>query len=270
MSEIITSSDAILSRFNELFCVCVVSTSRAENVPKISAKVHASVSGKIPIYFFVSRGEGKSYKLFGAENVIECERNICSARNDAFLFAKKQDKNCLQVSDDLGSIHIYDYEINSFRKTNFVEAGLELFINMISYGCMLAGVAITSNKLNFQPKKDNSKDCVNKLIVNDMIVLSKENEILYDVDAFLKEDYDMFVLQNIKYGSVARVDKIVCNFPHRENKGGANTYRIKETEVKQNEYVMRKHPMIIIPHTKREGQVSIDYKQLINKCNETN
>lgn len=232
------------------FIITCISTQRAENVPHIKKHFRHN-----DIVFFVSKGEGKSYKMFGADEVIECERNICDARNKAFLYAKERDAFCVQTSDDLKSISMV---INGKKhKCGTYDAIIDIKNMMISKGSMLGGVSITDNILNY--KKDWS---YNKLIVNDLIIISPKNEILYDTSAYLKEDYDMFIMQMKRYGVVVRGDKFLCNYPHRQNKAGANTYRTYETEKKQNEYVMNKHKGLIIPHNRRDNQISINYKLL--------
>lgn len=232
------------------YVITCISTQRAENVPHIQRHFPES-----EIVFFISKNESKSYKMYGAKEVFECERNICSARNAAFMYAKSLGKYCVQTSDDLQAISVVE---NGKKKKCTAYDAIEDMINeMERSSCLLSGVSITDNLLNY--KKDYSYD---KLIVNDLIVLSPQNEILYDTGAFLKEDYDMFILQMQRYKKVLRADKFLCRFPHRENKAGANTYRTYETEKKQNEYVMNKHPHYIIPHNRRDNQVSINYKKL--------
>jgi len=239
------------------FILTCISTQRAENVPKIQSKFNNQ-----EIVFFVSKNEGKSYKMFGAKEVIECERNICDARNKAFLYAKERGKYCVQTSDDLVSISVV--KNNKKEKIDPLVAIQDMIEMMESKSAVLCGVSITDNILNY--KKDWSFD---KLIVNDLIVLSPKNEILYDELAFLKEDYDMFVMQMQKYGVVVRADKYLCNYPHRQNKAGANSYRTYETEKKQNEYVMQKHKGLVIPHNRRDNQISINYKFLYENISNT-
>jgi hypothetical protein len=232
------------------FIICVVSTQRAENVPAI--KKHFP---NRELVFFVSKNEGTSYKMFGATNVIECDRNICDARNKAFLYCKEQNKYCVQTSDDLKGISVV---INKKKhKITTIEAINDIINKMCETGAKICGVAITDNILNY--KEDWRYD---KLIVNDLIVIAPDNELLYDNGAFLKEDYDMFILQMKRYGIVLRADKYLCRFPHRENKGGGNTYRTYDTEKKQNDYVIEKHSGLIIPHNRRENQISVNYKKL--------
>lgn len=232
------------------YIVCVISTQRAENVPAIK-KFYPNND----LVFFVSKNEGLSYKRFGATNVIECERNISAARNEAFLYCKQRDKYCVQTSDDMKGIAC----VKDRKKVNCTttEAIEDMIGKMKETGAMISGVAITDNILNY--KQDWRLD---KLIVNDLIILSPSNEILYDEAAHLKEDYDMYVMQMQKYKVILRADKYMCRFPHRENKAGANTYRTYSVEKAQNEYVMKKHAGIVVAHSRRDNQVEINYKKL--------
>jgi hypothetical protein len=232
------------------YIVCVISTQRAENVPQIQKFYPDS-----ELVFFVSKNEGLSYKKFGAKQVVECERNISIARNEAILYCQQRGKYCVQTSDDLRGIAVV--KNGKKEKCTTYEAIEDMIATMQETGAKLCGVAITDNLLNY--KVDWRKD---KLVVNDLIVIAPDNELLYDRDAHLKEDYDMFVMQMQKYGIVLRADKYMCRFPHRENKAGANTYRTYELEKLKNEYVMAKHEGIIVPHSRRENQVEINYKKL--------
>jgi hypothetical protein len=75
----------------------------------------------------------------------------------------------------------------------------------------------------------------------------------------LKEDYDMSIKELIYTGGVLRADKFLCNFPHRENAGGANTYRDESTEGQATKKLLAKWGRFLKMNPKRPGQVLLNY-----------
>jgi hypothetical protein len=232
-----------------IYCACI-STGRAKNVKTLEERTGLKFT------YFTKSGESEAYTKNGASNVVEVDGNICKARNVAI--SEAGGKICLQVSDDYRRT-MKAFMINGVKKKkeiSFLKA-IELMLkNMVASGSDYCGVATTSNILNY-----NGKGCeLDKLIVNDCVMMG--GKMNFDESADLKEDYDMFVRQVRSGAHVLRLNCLLMDFPHRENDGGANTYRTTEREDICNRYVMRKHEGIIVPHVRRKGQVQINYKQL--------
>ena len=244
----------MLNKKHNIFVACI-SSGRPECYEKIT-----SFTGEA-ITFFTRKGEREQYKSFGAKNIVEVDGNIVKARNTAILMAKKLNVPCLQLSDDLRAIKIaYKNEEGKIKRawSTFDEILPILLQEMLSHGADYVGVGITDNALNY---KENFF-MYNKLIVNDFVICG--GEVMFDEKADLKEDYDMFIRQIRDYGNVVvRADNILCTFPHRDNTGGANSYRSEEYEAKCNQYIMDKHKGLIIPHKRRPNQVEICYKKLL-------
>jgi hypothetical protein len=237
--------------------VAVISYKRPENVLKIQ-----KILG--PCTFYVNFGESEVYLNAGAMAVIECGTNICQARNRAIKDAHSVNLPSIQVSDDLKSlkqVSIYDpissEENKIVRKVEDVtfEHVCRTMLNELertryTYG----GVAVTTNRLNYTGE-DFSYD---KLIVCDLVCIMPGNEG-FDEDMALKEDYDMTIRELINTGGVVRCNQFLCDFPHRDNKGGANTYRNTESEQTATDKLYTKWGRLIKKHTTREGQIALNY-----------
>tara|TARA_R100000655_G_scaffold10525_1_gene25186 strand:+ start:825 stop:1565 length:741 start_codon:yes stop_codon:yes gene_type:complete len=236
----------------DIYCSCI-STNRPDNVRDLEDKTG------IKFTYYTKQGETEAYVKGGASKVVEVDGNICMARNKAIDDAKG--KVCLQMSDDFkkvslvrGGNGVYNKEI-----VTFVEALKIMVEGFRKIEGSYAGTAITDNIFYYTGKQVQQ----NKLIVNDCILL--DGKMKFDEKADLKEDYDMFITQVKAGNKVLRFNLILMTFPHRGNKGGANDYRTTEREKKCNEYVLRKHYGILRPHSRRENQLEINYKELFKK-----
>jgi len=252
----------------KFFCA-VISHKRPENIPHIFATVG-------PCTFYVNEGERKAYleclisfKIRNCE-VKECHSNICHARNQAIVDASRLKLPCIQVSDDLKGIKQVALLANGKRIQNDIkfEQAVDILLGEMERTCFLyGGVAVSSNALNY----NGTNFSYDKLIVNDLICIRsgsvgrnmiKHEAPLFDENIPLKEDYDMSLGQLINCGGVVRCDSILCNFPHRENKGGANTYRTPKEEAAMTLRLKKKWGAFIKDNPKRPGQVLLNYPLL--------
>lgn len=241
--------------------IAVISHKRPFNVQKIK-----EIIGECT--FFVNTGEKQTYLDAGAKYVIECGENICQARNTAIREARKYNLPSIQVSDDLRSLKKVQLKegkhIVEEVKFEFV---CETMLNELkTKNYVYGGVAVTTNRLNYTGE-DFSYD---KLIVCDLIcVMPSKYE--FDENMALKEDYDLTITQLIEVGGVVRCNQFLCDFPHRDNKGGANTYRDNETEQVATEKLYEKWGFCIKKHATREGQISLNYQEInLKKGGQTN
>lgn len=247
--------------------ISVISHNRPNNVQKITELIGDCT-------FFVNNGERKSYINAGAVSVIESGDNICSARNKAISQARKINRPCIQVSDDLtylreiyftsgenyhagsGGRKVRDVDFNTVVKT-MVD---ELKLTKYWYG----GIAVTSNRMNYLKGVNFTYD---KLIVNDLICVMPNCPYEFDEDMALKEDYDFTLTNILMNGGLVRCNQFFGQFPHRNNQGGANVYRNSESEKKANERVLNKWGDFLKEHHSRENQISINYSRIkqVNK-----
>jgi len=223
-----------------------ISTKRPTNVRKIHKHC-------VPT-FYTAKNEEHWYLLAGAKSVIEVDGNIVVARNKAIADAKANGCDyCLQLSDDVRRF----LEFTSDKTKNVVTFGYVLRkIVGLGNGYDLIGTSINHNPRNYKK----SYFVKNRLVVNDCILI--KSDLLYDEQANLKEDYDMFLQLMTTGRRVLRIDNIAGEFPHRENKGGANTYRTYDFEKSCNDYIISKWNGLIKAHPTRRNQVAIDYSKL--------
>jgi hypothetical protein len=236
----------------DIYCCCI-STNRPDNVKKLEDKTGLKFT------YYTRKDEAQIYLKSGASKVVEVDGNICKARNKAI--DDSEGKVCLQISDDYKKVNIVTGSNGVYRKEliTFIEALKIMVDNFRKIGGSYAGTAITDNLFYYTGKQVQQ----NKLIVNDCILL--DGKMKFDEKADLKEDYDMFISQVKEGNKVLRFNLLLMTFPHRGNKGGANDYRTSQREAKCNEYILRKHYGIVKPHSRRENQLEINYKELLKR-----
>jgi hypothetical protein len=234
---------------DNLYFACI-STGRPENIAKIK-----EITG-IDFVYYTRPQDVVEYGVAGAKKVIGVAGNIVEARNQATKDALSQGKLCVQISDDIKGIYkaIIKDGKKSRVKIPFADAVTEMAEYCKAMNIKYAGTAVTDNPLNY-----NEKDiALNKLIVNDLIIVGE----MFDEKADLKEDYELFCRIVSNGGFTARFEKFLVDFPHRENKGGANTYRTYDYEKQCNQYVIDKYPLLVREHSKRDNQLEIIYSNI--------
>jgi len=233
----------------KIWAVCI-STQRPTNVPKITKHIDTT--------WYVCPNETHQYKTNGASAVVEVDGNIVVARNRALADALANDcSHCLQLSDDVTKF-IEFINLKKYVSVDF-DYVIKKMIGAIGENIKLVGLSINDNPRNYKP----SYYTKNKLIVNDCILA--DSRLVYDEKADLKEDYDMFLSIVTGKGSVMRLDNLSGSFPHRGNKGGANTYRNFFRELKCNDYIKNKWGALVKDHKTRDNQIEVNYPLLKKK-----
>lgn len=241
------------------FFLAIISTQRPQNV-----KFMQQLCAGHKCHWFVNDGEAVAYYNEGAHEVIQGAANICHARNRAITNANVYELPCIQISDDLRSIKLVALN-NGKRVTEFIDVTrtAEMLIYEVARNnANFGGVAINNNPLNYIGTDVDT----NKLIVNDFICLMPGANY-FDEALALKEDYDYCVSELLAGRKIVRLNNILCDFPHRQNEGGANTYRNDTTEAAVTRALIAKWPKYIVPHKTRPGQVSLDYKAIQRRIN---
>jgi hypothetical protein len=237
--------------------IAVISHKRPHNVKHIQELIGECT-------FFVNTGEKEAYQAAGALHVYECGTNICQARNKAIYYAGLNNLPSIQVSDDLRSLKRVSISMDTsydqqrlVLPTTFADVVTTMIEELDRTQFIYGGVAVTTNRLNYVGE-DFSYD---KLIVCDLVCIMPR---LYEFDEAmaLKEDYDMTIRQLIEVGGVVRCNQFLCDFPHRDNEGGANTYRNTESELDATKKLHTKWGNLIKKHPTRPGQIALNYFQI--------
>lgn len=237
------------------FHLAVISTKRPENV-----KFMQKLCEPLECHWYVNAGESVVYEFAGAHNVYEDGTNICEARNYALYHAFGHNKPCIQISDDLRNVKEIHLDNAGKRITKFTTVAnvcRELIYRLQEKKLLYGGVAITNNPLNYTGEDTSTT----KLIVNDFICMLPCS-YRFDEDLALKEDYDMSIRHLLEVGGVLRLNNILCDFPHRQNKGGANDYRNDTTEGEATRKLIAKWPDYVKMNPRRPGQVLLNYKAI--------
>jgi len=238
------------------FHMAVISTKRPERVPPM-LKMLGSVSST----WYVSEGEETNYISAGLpkDRVIGCPKNISSARNRALKDARLHGVCSIQSSDDLRSVKMPIWVGDNYgrRRITMAEAIATLLRANAYTKRIYGGVALTSNVQNYRGETVS----VNKFVACDLVYVGPSCS-LFDESVALKEDYDMTLTAIMTHGGVFRCENILCDFPHRDNAGGANTYRTTEAEKLVTQKLFKKWGDLIAPHPLRDGQVILNYAKL--------
>ena len=230
----------------------VISHKRPFNIKKITEIIGDCT-------FYVNIGEGLDYLNAGAKQVVECGTNICEARNKAIEDARKQDLPSIQVSDDLRNlkqVSLFEGK-HQVKEISFNDVCKTMLDELKNKGYFYGGVAVTTNRLNYVGEDFS----YNKLIVCDLVCIMPSS-YKFDVNMALKEDYDLTITQLIEVGGVVRCNQFLCDFPHRDNTGGANTYRNSNSEYEATQKLYAKWGNCIKKHATREGQISLNYNAI--------
>jgi len=231
-------------------CYAVISSGRAHNVPLMQKFLPENVA------WFVGKGERDYYELEGATRVIE-SGGLMRARNDAIGSAQEQGAWSVQLSDDLYKLENAD----SAEPLTVRGAAKTIVAAAVTHGSHYAGVAPTSNKFFYNPKRPVSEHL---FIVGDFIAISPETHLRFDEALRLKEDYD-YTLQHLReYGRVCRCNFILASFRHRSNKGGAVRYRTTETEQETIAYLKNKWGDLIIDNAKRPNEILMKWREPVH------
>lgn len=227
--------------------VYVISASRWDKLPFTDAQ-------KKKYFFLVKGGQKEKYEEYGCSNVIETG-SLMDSRNYALEHSFKENKICVQLSDDLKKVSVnknfgepvdvdldvaLDEMVGIFNKTNSI----------------LMGIPPTPN--DFYAKTIISR---NTFCIGDCFFV-KPTHIRFDKNLTLKEDYD-FTLQVLwETGECFRIQKYLFTFQHYTNSGGAVDIRNTEEEQKNIKYLQQKWGKDIVRlNPKRDNEILIKWKE---------
>jgi hypothetical protein len=238
------------------FHMAIISTKRPERVAPM-----LKMLGTVSSTWYVTEGEEGHYLAAGLpkDRVRGCRKNISAARNAALKDARLDSACSIQSSDDLRNVHTLNLVGSKYEKKIITihDAISTLLQTGLRTKQVYGGVALTNNPLNYQGKPVS----FNKFVACDLIYVEKSCS-LFDESVALKEDYDMTLSAILTHGGVFRCENILCDFPHRDNAGGANTYRTTEAEKFITQKMFKKWGDLIAPHPLRAGQIILNYAKI--------
>lgn len=238
------------------FHMAVISTKRPERVAPM-----LQMLGPVCSTWYVSEGEEQSYVSAGLpkDRVRGCRKNISAARNAAIQDARIDDACSIQFSDDLRNIKTPILISGKYQRALITvhDAISTLLETNLRTKRVYGGVALTRNIQNYQGESVS----LNKFVACDLIYVGRSCS-LFDESVALKEDYDMTLSAILTLGGVFRCENILCDFPHRDNAGGANTYRTTEAEKLVTQKMFKKWGDFIAPHPRRRGQIILNYSKI--------
>lgn len=199
--------------------------------------------------FCVKNGQKELYEQNGCKQVYNTG-NLMDSRNFALEHAFKNNNICIQLSDDIKKVTTNK---NFFKKetVSLDEAIQDIVSKFIKIkGVDLMGVPPTDNYFFA-----NKLVLENKFCIGDMLFV-KPNELRFDTQLSLKEDYD-YTLQHIQKGKVLRYQKYLFTFKHYSNKGGAVDIRNDKEEQKNIMILKYKWGDKIRLNPKRKNEILI-------------
>jgi len=203
--------------------VYVISSGRYDKLPFNSKQ-------KKEYYFCVKKGEGHLYKENGCLNVFETG-NLMQSRNFALDHSFKERKICVQLSDDIKKVTV-NKNFGEQKKIELDKA-IKDIVNKFNKvkGVKLLGIPPTDNF--FFAKNIVS---ANTFCIGDLLFI-KPNNLRFDEQLTLKEDYDYTLQHQEKWGTI-RYQKYLFTFEHYSNKGGAVDIR-NDKEEKKNILILK-------------------------------
>jgi hypothetical protein len=199
--------------------------------------------------FCVKNGEKKLYEENDCSNVFETG-NLMQSRNFALDHAFKQNKICIQLSDDIKKV-VINKNFGEPKQVDLDYAIKDIVNKFIQVkGIKLLGIPPTDNF--FFANKLISK---NTFCIGDMLFV-KPNPLRFDEQLTLKEDYD-YTLQHMQMGDVIRYQKYLFTFQHYSNAGGAVDIRDDNEEQKNIMILKSKWGDKIKMNKKRKNEILI-------------
>lgn len=193
--------------------LAVISHARPMNVPKMTKLI-----GVATWYIGDGDDEARLYELTGAH--IVRAGGLITARNRALDDAFAAGCDCLQLSDDLRSFGVTFRDPSGVlrrRKSTLGYTASTLQRALDTTGFYLAGGApVTRPSENYFAPEFGT----HSFILGDAMLI-RATDLRFDERLPLKEDYDYTAQHFQRYGGVARAGRLVPDFEHRTNFGGA-------------------------------------------------
>lgn len=238
------SADTKPEKRAEKYNVYVISAGRYDDLP-------FSKKQKEKYIFCVKNGEGNAYKAAGCKNVFETGK-LVESRNFALDHAQKTGVYCVQLSDDIKRARV-NSNFGEKADVDLDDAINELVAECAASPYNLVGIPPTSNDFFAQ-----KRTVINQFVIGDLFV-AKPCDIRFDERLTLKEDYD-FTMQHVTNGGVMRHQRMLFEFQHYSNKGGAVSYRDEQEEQRNIALLKEKWGTAVRDNPKRKNEILLKIK----------
>lgn len=229
----------------------VPSSGRAQHVPRLEQLLDLQCD------WFVPAEQEADYRYAGARSVIPISYEgwagrLAAQRNAMLEAAFAEDRASVQCDDDLKSIKWLAEVRGKPERISGRDAVHRVLEAMDMVGAKLGGCAPTTNALNYR------RAITTAGWIRSWIVVAPSPE-RFDTACVTKADWD-FVLQHLHaYGTVARCDGLLMDFPYRKGRGGCEDYRTQDVLDDGAEYIAKKWPDAVAPATK-PGELRLTWK----------
>ena len=211
------------------------------------------------------------------ENIISVpdgiQGNVCRIRNYILdkEFEKGIDVVCI-IDDDMKGIYYFEnengkaYNKKIVNQDEFIQFLEKYSVMCEELGFKLWGVNLNQDALSY---RQYSPFSTNSVILGPFSCHLKNN-IRYDVNLPLKEDYDLAIQHLNKYRGILRINKFHYNCKQSKQAGGCATYRNYQREEEQLKLLQKKWGKKIVKIDKVENsntkkvKKEIDYNPIIN------
>jgi hypothetical protein len=257
------------------FKFCIISKGRPRNVPSMEKHFKKKDKNCRPCWI-VGKGETQAYMKQGATEVHE-GGGLCASRNLAMDVARKENKICVELSDDVSSFTFLEAK----DPEEWVGGGYKKCANVTDKNtrggeavrCSISPVT-AARFIECQMRKSEAYlggvypntnegymfgcEPVTKIhfIVGDFLIIDVVNSpnTRFDEEMTLKEDYDFTAQHLHQHGRICRVNRIAMKAEHYTNAGGAVAVRNAERE-QQNIAILRRKWPGVFGNQKRENEV---------------
>lgn len=212
--------------------------------------------------YVVSEREAEAYrKVHDKVITVPDEVQGSYARVCNYILENNQDKKIVIMDDDISAIRYYENrEVHTLSEEE-VYATFENNARMTDeLGAKYWGLNILPDKQAYREYSPFSTVSYCGGPVQGFVY----NDLLFDEDMLLKEDYDMTLQQLNKYRKVLRFNKYHYVAKQSVNVGGCATYRTYEEEKKRTDMLQKKWGDKIVKYDKsdRKGK-NFDYNPII-------
>ncbi|CAE8589110.1 unnamed protein product, partial [Polarella glacialis] len=256
----------------EEFHFCVVSARRAtkiEGVRDIFMVQSQLLEAGVTPTWYVDEDSVGDYKALGLKAVVGGK--LTPSRNKALEDARRLNKVCVQVSDDISAWEYRDGEKAAARDDTLMNAAHAAAKRLIV--SPVAAASFILAKMRGVPEDRKPKlggvymlgSCARTFcgeafarkhfILGDFFVVDKGSSVNFDEKLTLKEDYD-FACSHIRaHGGVMRCNRMTLNVKHYSNSGGAVTVRNNDSEKRNIQVLTGKWPNAFRANPKRKNEV---------------